>query len=118
MSTNSDAIFVAEAKLKMSKEKSLKDNIRIAFNEVKDHWLISQYNDEKKEFDAAILSVSSFYGIDSPEFERIKHEMVFINATQFTPSNVPIDWVILLSQMPKEIKPIGLMKIWEEIKND
>ena len=118
MSTNSDAIFVAEAKIKMSKEKTLEDNIRTAFQEVKDHWLISQYNDERKEFDAAMLAVSSFYGIDSPEFERIKQEMIFVRAMFHTPSNVPIDWNQILDNSPKDFKPIGVTKIWKEVRND
>ncbi len=118
MSTNSEAIFVAETKSKMSKEKTLEDNIRIAFNEVKNHWLISQYNDERKEFDAAMLAVSSFYGIDSPEFARIKQEMVYVRALFHTPSNVPIDWNRLLDEADKDFKPIGVTKIWKEVRND
>lgn len=118
MSSNSELIFLAEVKTKFSKEKTLEENCRIAMKEAKDHWLISQYNDEQKSFMSAILAVSNFYGIKSPEFEQIKAEMVFINATQFTPCNVPIDWAELLSQMPKDIKPIGLMKIWKEIKDE
>ena len=118
MSTNSELIFLAEVKTKFSTENSLKENCQIAMKLAKDHWLISQYNNEQNSFMSAVLAISSFYGIKSPEFEQIKAEMVFINATQFTPSNVPIDWQELLSQMPKDIKPIGLMKIWKEIKNE
>lgn len=116
MSTNSDAIFVTEAKLKMSKDKSLEENMRISMEEANGHWLISQYNDERKEFDAAILAVASFYGQDSPEFERIKAEMAFVRALFHTPSNVPVDWNQLLSEQPKEIKPIGIVKIWKEVR--
>ena len=78
----------------------------------------SQYNDERREFQTAILAVSSFYGIDSAEFERIKPEMVFINATMLTPSNVPVDWKTILGTMPKDMKPIGIMKLWKEIRGN
>ena len=116
MSTNSDAIFVTEAKLKMSKDKSLEENMRISMKEANGHWLISQYNDERKEFDAAILAVASFYGMDSPEMVRIKAEMEFVRAMFFTPSNVPVDWNQLLDHQPKDVKPIGIVKIWKEIR--
>lgn len=115
MSSNSELIFIAEAKAKMSKEKSLEENMKISMEEANGHWLISQYMDERKEFDAAVLAVSSFYGLDSPEFERIKAEMAFIRALFHTPSNVPVDWNQLLDQQPKEVKPIGIVKIWKEI---
>ena len=50
MTDNCELIFLAEAKMKMDKSKSLEENIKIAFQEVTNHWLMSQYNDEKKEF--------------------------------------------------------------------
>ena len=116
MSNNSELIFLAEVKGKMSKEKTLEENIRISMEEANGHWLISQYNDEKKQFDAAILAVSSFYGIDSPEFERIRTEMKIINALFFTPTNVPVDYNQLLDELPKDHQKIDIIKIWKDIR--
>jgi len=101
--------------MKFSKENSLEENFKIAFEEAKDHWLITQFNDERKKFEVAVLSVSTFYGIESPEFERIKNEMKLVNALHFTPSNVKIDLVGMMEELPKNFKPIGLVKLWKEV---
>ncbi len=114
--TNSDLIFMAEVKPKLSKDKTVEENFKIAFSEANGHWLISQYNDEQKEFEAAVLTVSSFYGIGSPEFERIKQEMKYINALFRTPGNVPIDWNQLFGD-DKNFKPLLLVKMWKEIRD-
>ncbi len=116
MSTNSELIFLAEVKGKMSKEKTLEENIRISMEEANGHWLISQYNDERLQFQAAMLAVSSFYGIDSPEFERISIEMKMVNALFFTPSNVPIDYYQLLESLPKDHQKIGIIEIWKDVR--
>lgn len=111
-----DAIFIHEVKPDLSKEKTLEENLEIAMKKANGHWLIGQYGDEQKELMAAVLVVSDFYGIDSPEFARIQQEMKFVNALFRTPSNVPVDWNQLLDTMDKDLKPIGIPKIWKKIK--
>lgn len=101
MSTNSEAFFVANAKSKMSKEKTLEDNIRTAFQEVKDHWSLTRYHIPKQEFDIAMLVVSSFYGIGSLEIAKIKQELAYVMGVCHTP-----------------FEPIGIIKIWKEIRNE
>ena len=100
----------------MSKEKSLEENIRISMEEANGHWLISQYNNERLQFQAAMLAVSSFYGIDSPEFERIRSEMKIVNAFFFTPSNVPVDYNQLLDELPRDLEKIGIIEIWKDVR--
>lgn len=113
--TNSQAIAVAEIKPKLSKSNTLEGNITIAMENTHDHWLLGQAVNDRMEFETAMLIVSDFYGIDSPEFERIKIEMVMVNALFFTPSNVPIDFNQLLEQLPKDHEKIGIMELWKKV---
>lgn len=113
---NSQVIFVSEVKDKFDKSKTLEENMELAMKEAKSHWLISQYMDDKKTFDAAIISVSSFYGVESEEFQRITDEMKMVNALFFTPTNVPIDYQRLLDELPKDHKKIGIIDMWRKLE--
>ena len=106
---------MAEIKPKLSKTKTLQENLTIAMQEAHDHWLLGQMANERLEFEVAVLAVSNFYGIDSPEFERIKQEVQIINAVHFTPSNVPIDWNQLLDNLDKDHEKIGIADIWQKV---
>ena len=69
----------------------------------------------KEAFGAAVIAVSSIYGLESEEFARIKQEMKVVNAFHFTPSNVPVDMSALMEELDTKYKPLGFVVIWKEL---
>jgi len=111
--SNTSVIISTEIESKLDKTKTIEENFRTAVTAVKSHWLAPN---EKEAFDAVVMAVSSLYGIDSPEFERIKEEMKIVNAFYMTPSNVPVDLgMVLANAADTNYKPIGFIKIWKQV---
>ena len=118
MSQLSNTVIIAQQEISghLDKTKSIEENFRQAAKEAQNHWLAPN---EKESFDIAVLAVSTCYGANSSEFERITQEMKLVNALFFTPSNVPVDIVRVLEDAKEnKVEPIGFVKIWKKIKNE
>lgn len=92
------------------------EKLKIAMNITRGHWLIT---DEDERFRSAIGAVMMHYGKDSQEFKRLEWELVQLrkisaglNAMQ---QGISVDLESMVSE-ESEFKPIGLMKLWKEIK--
>ena len=118
MSQLSNTVIIAQQEISghLDKTKSIEENFRKAAKEAQNHWLAPN---EKEAFDIAILAVSTCYGTDSPEFERITQEMKLVNALFFTPTNVPVDMTQILAEaVENPSKPIGIVQIWKQVKDE
>ena len=112
-----ELIAMTEIENALSRDETFEENIRIAFITAQNHWLLGVSHMEKEQFQASTAALLQFYGTDSDEGKRLIQECKFINATRFTPSNVPVDYNTLIEAMDENIKPIGLIKIWKETKS-
>jgi len=103
---NITALAMTEAIHEAKNETNLNDRMRVAMNAVKNHWLVI---DKNEQFQAAVAAIYSLSNDD--EKERIKAEVDLIKITNATISGIPVSF----DAVKKHKKPVGLIKVWDEI---
>ncbi len=105
-----DAVFmivITEAKEKAKNKKTLEEKLIAAMNATKDHWMLT---DEDGRFRAAVGAVLLLS--DEEDKKRIESEIKQIRTVVAMLNGVPID----IERLEELKNPIGLMKMWHEIK--
>ena len=100
-------IAVTEAKLAAEKETTLEGRLKAAMNATKDHWMLT---DEDSRFRAAICGAMLLS--DEKDKERITREITQLKTLNAMMDGVPVNLEGIKVNKP----PIGLMKMWREIK--
>lgn len=105
-----DAVFmiaVTEAKAAAKNETTLEGRLEAAMNATKDHWLLTDEDGRFRAAKGAVLLLG-----EAEDKERIKFEIKQLRTLSAMMSGVPIDF-----EKIEELKnPIGLLKVWQEIK--
>ena len=114
MGTVPNTVLIVEKEIEMalSKDNTIEENAKIAFKQALNHWLAPP---EREAWEAATLALGMIHK-DTLDFERLEQECKVVNAMFMTPTNVPVDY-LALSESLKDIKSIGLIKIWKDAKN-
>ena len=108
------ALVVAECSSAVDSCKgTLEDKAQAAMKKAKDHWMVL---DKDTQFRGAIGALLIHYGKDSPEYERISQELDSLRKISAILQAAAVGLSVNLSEedLPKH-KPIGLMKMWQEI---
>lgn len=98
---NAIAIAATEAKEAALKHTDLTEQIKAAMRVASNHWLIT---DENEQFQSAIAGV--ILAVDFDTQERIKKELNALRG--LTIGNI--------NGLDFEFEPIGLLKLWRQIK--
>lgn len=113
MRTTATAMIEAELRDDLAKITDLEEALRFAFKKVQRHWMFTDQNDQ---FAAAVGAVGLRFGLDSPEFERLrkaseaqKRAAAIMNALQ---AGIPMDLESLASQAESEGPVIPLNRLW------
>jgi len=109
-------IAMAEAKSDVEKaEGGLLEKLKAAMKATHDHWMVTN---EDEQFRAAIGAVMVFYGQGSEEFKRLEWEMGNLNrfsaALSASQVGVSVDFGSILDE--QEYEPIGLLKLWRDLR--
>lgn len=106
-------IIASELKEDLAKITDLEEALKFAFRKVQNHWM---FTDQHDQFAAAVASVGLRFGIDSPEFERLrkaseaqKRATAVMNALQ---AGIPMDLETLAAQAESEGPVIPLNRLW------
>jgi hypothetical protein len=99
------AMIQAEANL--SVDDTLEERCRKAMKIGQNHWMIT---DEDERFRASVGAV--ILASNDEERERISSELAGLRMLSAAISGVPVDF----DQLPTQENPVGLMKIWRELK--
>ncbi len=102
-------IVIAEAKSAAEGEDTLEDKLTAAMNSARNHWMVL---DEDKQFRGAVGAVMLL--VDDEDKHRLELEMKALNALSALMSGVPID----IDTIEVSDDPIGLMKMWKDLKKD
>ena len=108
------ALVVAECRPAVDACKgSIEDKARVAMEKAKDHWMVF---DHDVQFRGAIGALLVHYGKDSSEYERIASELDGLRKLSAILQAAQAGLSVNLDKddLPKH-KPIGLMKMWQEI---
>lgn len=94
----------------------LTDKLKIAMQLAKSHWLVT---DDDTQFRGAIAGVMLHYGEGSEEYKRLEWEYNQLKklniAMEAQNLGVEVSFGFLLENEEK-YRPIGLMKLWGEVK--
>lgn len=108
MSSDGSMILVfAEAKAAAKDAPDLDSRIQAAMKAAKNHWLTA---DENKQFGAAVAAIRDLS--DDETKERIDEELRGLQALSALLSGVPVN----MEAVSMATEPLGLMKIWKELK--
>lgn len=92
------------------------ENIKLAMNVAKNHWLVT---DQNIQFRGAIAGTMLFYGAESEEFKRLEWETqqlkIFGNIIEASQKGFSIAPEAI--EIDNKFTPIGLLKFWREIKD-
>ena len=81
------------------------------------HWMCTN---EDEQFRAAIGAVMLHYGKGSDEFIQLETEMKSLNKVSAVihaaQAGLSVNFDSILNAEDNEYKPIGLLKLWQEIK--
>ena len=100
-------IAVTEAKRAAEKETTLEGRLKVAMNATKDHWMVT---DAEEQFRAAIGAVLLLS--EGEDKDRIMLEMKQLRILGAMANGVPVDF----EQIKPLENPIGLTKLWKNIK--
>lgn len=100
------SIGITEAKAAAENEPSLDGMLRAAMQAMKNHWMITDENEQLKAAVAAVMLLS-----DEETKDKITREWKAAAAFSALLSGLPIDMSCV--DMPEN--PIGIMKIWREV---
>lgn len=100
-------IAITEAESAAKKEKTLIGRLKAAMRATKDHWMLT---DEDGRFRAAVGAAMLLS--DEETQGRIKRELTVLKTLSAAMNGVPVDF----SAMSDIEEPIGLIKIWNEVK--
>ncbi len=102
-------IVIAEAKSAAEGKNTLEDKLTAAMNAARNHWMVI---DEDKQFRGAVGAVMLL--VDDETRDRIELEMKTLNAMSAIFSGVPVD----IERVEVAEDPIGLLKMWKELKKE
>ena len=107
MNDNILMIAVTEAKAAAENETTLEGRLRAAMAATKDHWMVTGEDDRFRSAVAGALLLSN-----EDDKDRIKREMDQLRTLNAAISGVPVNFDAI---KPLE-NPVGLMKMWREVK--
>ncbi len=100
-------IGITEIKQSMDNAASIEDRFKSAIKQAKNHWLVTNEDDQLKMAIGAVLVTAT-----EDEKERINKELDTIRTMNAAIGGVPID----LESLDMNYEPIGILKLWGEIK--
>jgi len=74
--------------------------------------------EEDNIFKAAVGAVLQDIGIDHPDFRNIEAELKMLQSLNAAVAGVPVDFAALVDEMPGDVEPLGLTKMWRERKGE
>lgn len=101
---NAVMIMAVEISASLKKENSLEENVKIACKLAKNHWLVTDENDQ---FRGMVGALGTFYHDDIVIIDRIKDEMEVIQTMASPNPNI-------FALLGDRSEPIGLLKFWKE----
>jgi len=93
---------------------SITDRLKVAMGAARDNFL-NPPDDTKIR--AAVAAVMESYGEGSPEYDRLKWECQRINSLSAFLAATQAGLKVSIPENDNRFEPIGIMKIWEEVKD-
>ena len=117
MASNTVLLVASEAKIALSPDKSLEDNLLAAMKSARNNWMAPSDDDA---LNGAVAGTMMFYGEGTPEYERLSRDFKMLKkvnaALHAAMSGVPVDFSDLIDQEEQDNanEPIKFMNLWRK----
>jgi len=105
------SIIEAEARAEIAIAETVEEKLKAAFKVAKDHWMFTDTNIQQRAGIGAVM-----FGLKkgSVDYLRIEKELSIHNALTTASSEIQVDLGAMLENIDKDLKPIGIAKLWFE----
>ena len=121
MVSNTVWLVASEAKIALSPDKSLEENLLAAMKSARNNWMAPSDDDA---LSGAVAATMMFYGEGTPEYERLSRDFKTLKkvnaALHAAMSGVPVDFAALVDQeeQGKADDPIKFMDLWKKAETE